>query len=149
MGDQKTREERSPQVDKTLSYERDCRDGYGENNKSKRKAILKFKAASNRQGRHFAKVVVDRMTGDENADEEPGLRCRSQVTETLENQVSGHAIGRNVGSAQQAPLDKAERHLHGGQSLWPRRHRLRLPAARPGPAIRRKVEADCSTRWRA
>lgn len=73
MGDQKSREGRSPQVDKALSYERDCRDAYGENNKSKRKAIPKFKAASNREGRHLSKVVVDRMTGDENTDEEAGL----------------------------------------------------------------------------
>jgi hypothetical protein len=73
MGDQETREARSPQADKALSYERDCRDGYGENNKSKRKAIPKFKAASNREGRHLSKVIVDRMTGDENSDEEAGL----------------------------------------------------------------------------
>ncbi|WP_442578368.1 hypothetical protein ACSBOB_22920 [Mesorhizobium sp. ASY16-5R] len=73
MGDQKTRETRLPQADKGLSYERDCRDAYGENNKSKRKAIPKFKAASNREGRHLSKVVVDRMTGDENVDEEAGL----------------------------------------------------------------------------
>jgi hypothetical protein len=65
VGDQKVRLQRSPPADKERSYERDGRDGYGENNKSKRKAIPLFKAKSNRQGRHGAKVAVAGMTGDE------------------------------------------------------------------------------------
>ncbi|PBB24631.1 MULTISPECIES: hypothetical protein [unclassified Mesorhizobium] len=64
MGDQKGREQRSPPADKELSYERDGRDAYGENNKSKRKAIPLFKARSNRQGRHGAKIAVAGMTGE-------------------------------------------------------------------------------------
>lgn len=73
MGDQKTRELRSPPADKAHSYERDCRDAYAENNKSKRKAIPLFKAASNRQGRHLAKVVVARTAGDDGAGEDRRL----------------------------------------------------------------------------
>ncbi|TRC72772.1 hypothetical protein FJV83_34565 [Mesorhizobium sp. WSM4307] len=64
MGDQKGRGQRSPPADKELSYERDGRDAYGENNKSKRKAIPLFKARSNRQGRHGAKIAVAGMTGE-------------------------------------------------------------------------------------
>ncbi|RWC84937.1 MAG: hypothetical protein E5V58_17765 [Mesorhizobium sp.] len=48
-----------------MSYERDRRDGYGENNKAKRKAIPLFKARSNRQARHGAKVVVSAVIGEE------------------------------------------------------------------------------------
>lgn len=59
MGDQKTRETRSPSRDKALSLERDCRDDYGENNKSRRKSIPLFKAQSNRRARHAAKVAID------------------------------------------------------------------------------------------
>lgn len=73
MGDQKTRESRSPPKDKLLSYERDGRDAYGENNKSKRKAIPRFKAQSNRQGRHGSNIVVAQMSGDETVDEEADL----------------------------------------------------------------------------
>jgi hypothetical protein len=43
---------RSPQDKKRLSYERDCVNTYGENNKASRKAVRRFKAASNRAGRH-------------------------------------------------------------------------------------------------
>lgn len=75
MGDQKAREQRSPPADKDLSYERDGRDGYGENNKSKRKAIPLFKARSNRQGRHGAKVAVDGMTGEERDADEAKLQA--------------------------------------------------------------------------
>lgn len=65
MGNQRNRETRSPPADKELSYERDRRDGYGENNKAKRKAIPLFKARSNRQARHGAKVVVSAVIGEE------------------------------------------------------------------------------------
>jgi hypothetical protein len=73
MSDQKTRETRSPLRDKQLSYERDGRDAYGENNKSKRKAIPLFKAQSNRQGRHGSRIAVSKMTGDHTVDEEAAL----------------------------------------------------------------------------
>jgi len=66
MGDQKTRERRSPPRAKQYSLDRDCRDDYGENNKSKRKNIPLFKAQSNRRGRHAAKVAVKMMADDEN-----------------------------------------------------------------------------------
>ncbi|QKD02964.1 hypothetical protein [Mesorhizobium loti] len=75
MGDQKAREQRSPPADKELSYERDGRDGYGENNKSKRKAIPLFKARSNRQGRHGAKIAIADMTGEERDVDDAKLRA--------------------------------------------------------------------------
>ncbi|OLP51920.1 hypothetical protein BJF91_23700 [Allorhizobium taibaishanense] len=69
MGNQKARETRSPPEDKKHSLERDCRDGYGENNKSKRKAIPLFKAQSNRRGRHAAKVAIVSLVDDDSVDE--------------------------------------------------------------------------------
>ena len=48
---EKSDRKRSPQENKRLSYERDCINQYGENNKSSRKSIRRFKAASNRAGR--------------------------------------------------------------------------------------------------
>lgn len=65
MSDKQTRETRSPPKNKQNSLERDCRDAYGENNKSRRKAIPLFKAQSNRRGRHLAKVAVNGLTDDE------------------------------------------------------------------------------------
>lgn len=48
---QKSDRKHSPQDNKRLSYERDCVNSYGENDKSSRKAIRQFKAASNRMSR--------------------------------------------------------------------------------------------------
>lgn len=48
---EKQERRRSPQENKRLSYERDCVNTYGENNKAARKSIRRFKAASNRAGR--------------------------------------------------------------------------------------------------
>ncbi len=59
MGDQKARESRSPARDKAASLKLDCRDDYGENNKSRRKTIPLFKAQSNRRARHAAKIAVE------------------------------------------------------------------------------------------
>jgi hypothetical protein len=42
---------RSPQEKKTLSYARDCRNTYGENNKASRKNIPKRKATESRNSR--------------------------------------------------------------------------------------------------
>jgi hypothetical protein len=53
MNDAKpNRRKRSPPEDKRLSYELDRRNIYGENAKSSRKAIQRFKADSSRRGRH-------------------------------------------------------------------------------------------------
>ncbi|MHC1551006.1 hypothetical protein [Phyllobacterium sp. K27] len=64
MSNTKTRIDRSPPEDKRLSLEKDCRDSYGENNKAKRKAIPRFKAASNRVGRHTSKSLIAKATID-------------------------------------------------------------------------------------
>jgi hypothetical protein len=50
-----TKRTKPPGEKKRLSYERDGRNTYGENSKSSRKAIPKFKAASNRSMRHATK----------------------------------------------------------------------------------------------
>jgi hypothetical protein len=53
-----TKRIRTPQEKKALSYTRDCRNTYGENNKSSRKAIPAFKVASNREMRHAATGLI-------------------------------------------------------------------------------------------
>jgi len=58
---------RSPQENKRLSYERDCVNQYGENDKAARKAVRRFKAASNRAGR---RGVSQALHGLEHAPEE-------------------------------------------------------------------------------
>ena len=49
---------RSPQDKKRLSFERDGRNVYAENDKTARKAIPKFKALSNRRLRHKARSLL-------------------------------------------------------------------------------------------
>jgi len=63
----KSDRKRSPQENKRLSYERDCINRYGENDKSSRKAIRRFKAASNRVSR---RGVNQTLQGLEQAPEE-------------------------------------------------------------------------------
>ena len=65
MGDEVVRLRRSPLDSKRLSYERDCVNVYRENDKFSRKSIRRFKAASNRAGRHGAKVAVSRFGTDD------------------------------------------------------------------------------------
>jgi hypothetical protein len=65
MGDEVVRLRRSPPDSKRLSYERDCVNVYRENDKSSRKSIRRFNAASNRVGRHGAKVAVSRFGTDD------------------------------------------------------------------------------------
>ncbi len=59
--------EMTPQQKKQLSYERDRRNGYGENSKSSRKNIRCRKRGVNQANRHAAKQllgVVDPETGE-------------------------------------------------------------------------------------
>ena len=71
MGDQRTRETRSPPKDKEDSLAYDCRNTYCENSKSSRKAIPLFKARSNRSGRRGATVAANLLICE---DENEGLR---------------------------------------------------------------------------
>ena len=59
--------EKSPQQKKQFSYERDRRNGYGENSKSSRKNIRLRKRGVNQSNRHAAKQLlgaVDPETGE-------------------------------------------------------------------------------------
>lgn len=57
---------KSPQEKKTLSYEKDCQNVYGENDKGSRKAIPKRKALANRKIRKAAKKdLQDQVDGKE------------------------------------------------------------------------------------
>ncbi|MBA1154959.1 hypothetical protein [Microvirga mediterraneensis] len=65
----KSDRKRSPQENKRLSYERDCVNQYGENDKAARKAVRRFKAASNRTGR---RGVNQALQGLERAPDDVG-----------------------------------------------------------------------------
>src|SRR5258708_3905631 len=62
MVEKPTRHRRTPGEAKRISYERDRRNDYGENSKASRKAIPKFKAASNRGMRHRVKQEIENAT---------------------------------------------------------------------------------------
>lgn len=69
----------SPQQKKRLSYERDCRNAYGENSKSSRKAIPLRKAKTKRALRKRATQTLAQATrtADLLADDAPENRVRS------------------------------------------------------------------------
>ena len=54
---------RTPQEKKALSYEKDRRNDYGENDKASRKAIPLRKRLVNRANRHDARRLLDAATG--------------------------------------------------------------------------------------
>jgi hypothetical protein len=58
----------TPQQKKQLSYERDCRNGYGENSKSSRKNIPLRRARKHRQYRHAIKQAVATAIDPDTAD---------------------------------------------------------------------------------
>ncbi|MDH6284006.1 helix-turn-helix domain-containing protein [Prescottella agglutinans] len=55
---------RTPQEKKRLSYARDCRNGYGENDKSSRTSIRLGKRRANRVNRRQADLLLAGATGD-------------------------------------------------------------------------------------
>ncbi|OHV04289.1 hypothetical protein [Mycobacterium talmoniae] len=61
---------RSPQEKKRLSYDRDCRNCYGENDKSSRKAIRFHKRRVNKTNRHHDRQALQRSTGPRQPDTE-------------------------------------------------------------------------------
>lgn len=54
---------RSPQEKKALSYARDCRYNYGENNKSSRRSIRRNKRFPHRANRHQDHLTLAALTG--------------------------------------------------------------------------------------
>jgi len=75
---------RSPQQKKQLSYDKDRRNTYGENDKASRKAIRRNKRSVNRANRHHDRQVLSRSTRPRDADVEArvdaGLHSRMPKT---------------------------------------------------------------------
>lgn len=59
---------KTPQEKKALSYEKDHRNTYGENDKASRKAIPLRKRLVNRANRHDARRLLDAATGPVDGD---------------------------------------------------------------------------------
>jgi hypothetical protein len=77
----KDRARRGPTEDKALSYAHDRRNTYGENSKSSRKAIPKFKAASHRRARSKVEQALSDLSDPEAADTKVrSLNLRPQKT---------------------------------------------------------------------
>ena len=81
MAETPTTRRRSPQEKKQFSYERDCVNVYGENDKSSRKAIRRFKAASHREERRAATALVAKIA--EASDDSRLDAALSDVTSAL------------------------------------------------------------------
>lgn len=72
---------KSPQEKKALSYAKDRRNGYGENDKSSRKAIPARKAEANRKVRRKARQTADVL---DFCDEETAALAESSLRHDLE-----------------------------------------------------------------
>jgi hypothetical protein len=71
---------KTPQEKKRLSYAKDCRNTYGENDKASRKNIPRSRALAHRASRHFDARTLSKSTGfvDPERAEEAELRVRTQ-----------------------------------------------------------------------
>jgi hypothetical protein len=67
---------KSPQEKKRLSYERDRRNAYGENDKSSRRNIPRSKRAPNRANRRLAAAILASALGEPDADAEEAAEQR-------------------------------------------------------------------------
>ncbi|GAA3440758.1 hypothetical protein [Planomonospora venezuelensis] len=77
---------RSPQEKKRLSYAKDRRNAYGENDKSSRKNIRRNKRAPHRANRHRVRQVLEAAVGavDEGAEEEVERRLLAKRPKSWE-----------------------------------------------------------------
>lgn len=89
---------KSPREKKALSYQRDCRNGYGENDKASRKAIPKRKALESRKDRHKVAQGLARIG-----------RVSEEVAEAIESSAR-HDINR-VGGWRKVPDTPLRDHL--------------------------------------
>lgn len=99
---------RSPQENKQLSYDHDCANTYGENNKGARKVIRRFKAASNRQGRRGANQA---LLGLETAPDDP-------VHETALVEAEHLALKPRRRKVPDVPLGKVVHHKARREVPW-------------------------------
>ncbi len=71
---------KTPQEKKRLSYQKDRRNTYGENDKASRKNIPRAKARENRAERHAQDGVLARAAGVTEADALAALEVRARAT---------------------------------------------------------------------
>ena len=103
---------KTPQEKKALSYEKDCRNTYGENDKGSRKAIPKRKAEVNRVYRRKVNEVLGQV-----------VELGSESAETLESTARNikrkdwkKASDAPLGNVVQQKLERREDHAGNGKT---------------------------------
>lgn len=105
--------QKTPQEKKALSYEKDCRNTYGENDKSSRKNIPLRKAKANRSDRKKLNDILQRVEKEKDF----------EVIESLENEVL--SVKRNqwkkypdkpLGNVVERKLERREFHAGNGKT---------------------------------
>lgn len=123
---------RSPQEKKQLSYAKDRRNHYGENDKSSRRNIRRNKQAVNSANRRLARTVLVTATGPLGPDDAPAdtveqelLRRRPKTWRKSPDAPLGEAVVRALGRRARLGIDEPER---AQQRIRRVRVRLRGPA---------------------
>ncbi len=120
---------RSPQEKKLLSYTKDRRNDYGENDKSSRKAIRRNKSAPHRANRRHVSQTLIAITGvvDETAEESAVLRLevkRPKTWKKWRDAVLGVIVQDRLERRARLGIDDQARNAERIQRV---RRRLRLP----------------------
>ncbi|MEU7900503.1 hypothetical protein AB0B45_47685 [Nonomuraea sp. NPDC049152] len=123
------RRRRSPQEKKRLSYTKDRRNDYGENDKSSRKAIRRNKSAPHRANRRQVSQTLDAITGvvDEGAEESTVRRLESRRPKTWKkwrDATLGAIVTERLQRRARLGIDDQARNAERIQRV---RQRLRLP----------------------
>ena len=129
-----TKRVRPPAEKKRLSYERDGRNTYGENDKSSRKAIPLFKARSHRKTRHIStqELTVANVAGEVFDHTETRLNDRlGKHKQMMRRKSADTPLGLTLAIDGKVGMDKAVA-KRDAVKAHKRVNRYRLPSSKAG-----------------
>ena len=106
--------EKTPQEKKALSYAKDCRNTYGENDKCSRKSIPLRKAKVNRSYRKNANQVLQQINGDIDLDKAEVLESEAR---SVKRENWKKVADAPLGEVVERKLENREVHAGKGKTL--------------------------------
>jgi len=129
--------QKTPQEKKTLSYAKDCRNTYGENDKSSRKNIPLRKAKVNRVYRKKVNQVLQQINGNVNLDNADLLETKARNVRKEDWKKSSDTP---LGEFVERQLERRESHAGNGKTA---RKKVREFVAN----LKIEIEQETDGRW--